>query len=224
MKKHILLAAIFLFLTSPLKAEDDFQYWSLYTAKIVDTEKIDFNIHGQARFFNDVKDFGLYFISPQLKLDFFENVSLQANYTYLQVKSNTGGNLGDDFKYHHRLELEANPRAWAVGKWLKISNRNRVEFRWIEDNGSDNTRFRHRLMFTFPLKKWAWLKDFYFNSEFFYNHSDGRFDENRTVPAGLTFKLNDKVDLGLFYMIQFQESRDNWKSNEILGTHLVMKF
>ncbi len=209
-------------LTPAIQAEDDFQYWSQYSLKMIDTEKIDWSIYTEGRFYNDAKDVGLYLVSQKIKYDFFKHLSLGTNYTYLQFKTNNTVASRSEFKYQHRAELEINPH-WSFGDVLKFDSRNRVEFRWIEDKGSYNTRSRHRLNFTFPIKNKRFLKGIYANSEFFYNIAENQYDENRSVPIGLNFKLNDKSSLKTFYMIQAKKGT-NWSSNQILGTLLSLKF
>ena len=203
-------------------ASDDFPYRSLYTFKIIDTSKIDFLLHAQARLKNNAKDLSFSLVSPQLRLDVHKNLTLGFNYTYLNTTV-TNSSAEEEFKFHHRLELEFNPH-WNLTEYFKLNIRNRMEFRWIEDKGSDNPRFRSQWTVEFPIKNHEPLKAFYTNSEFFYDMSDHRYKENWTVPAGLKFKVNDKTTLSVFYMIQSLLGSDDWSSNQILGSHLFVSF
>ncbi len=223
LKLFFLSLAVSLLLAAPVQAEDDFQYWSWYLVKVIDTEKIDLSMYADARFYNDLKDEGLYLISPKIQYNFFDNVSFSTNYTYLNYRSTNALSGDAEFKYQHRAELEVNPH-FKINDYISFHNRNRLEFRWIEDKGSYNTRSRHRFAFSFPLKDSKFLKKIYTNSEIFYNYAEHTYDENRTVPIGLSFKLNDKTSLDTFYMIQFKKGSTDWKSNEILGTMLKLKF
>lgn len=208
----------------PLRAEDDFQYWSQLSLKVLDTKKVDWIIFSEGQFKNDAEDTNLYFISNRFKYDFIDHLSLQTNHTYLQSKRNTPSAGRALFYTQHRLELEANPY-WDVGDWLKITNRNRVEFRWIEDQGSANTRLRHRWQFAFPIKEKLPLKSVYFNSEFIYNHHEHQYEENRSTPLGLSWRLTDKASLDTYWMIQSKRvNRDSWLSNQIFGTTLSLSF
>ena len=65
---------------------DDFQYWAFSTAKAIDTKNVDFNVHGQIRYKNDVSETALYLVSPQLQLDLYKNLSFGLNYTRLQSR------------------------------------------------------------------------------------------------------------------------------------------
>ena len=134
---------LFVFFCGVCDAEDDFQYWSQYSVKIVDGEKIDLITFADLRIQEDASKLGLYLLSQRLKMDFWKNLSLGLNYTYLSSRNTKPGAVKDDYNWQHRLELEANP-SWNIKDWLKLSVRNRYEFRWIENRGSYNDRFRHR--------------------------------------------------------------------------------
>ena len=129
----------------------------------------------------------------------------------------------DEFKYHHRLEFEANPH-WTIADRLKVNMRNRLEQRWIEDKGSDNRRFRQRTNVELPLKDCLPVQAVYANSEFFYDFADHRYNENWTVPFGIKFRLTDQVSLSTFYMIQHRKGTEDWSSSQVLGTHLMVSF
>lgn len=211
-----------LFFPAQSFGEDDFQYRQFLTLKLIDTKKIDLVLFNQLQVNHDAHDVSFYLISPQLKFDFWKNVQLGLNYSYVNVKVFNSAAGRDEFRFHHRLELELNPH-WDIGEHLKISMRNRQEFRWIENNGSDNYRFRHRTNLEFPLKNVLPLQSIYTYSEFFYDFADHRYNENWTVPFGFKFKINEKSSISLFYMIQSRLT-DTWVSNEIFGMNLIVGF
>ncbi len=64
------------------------------------------------------------------------------------------------------------------------------------------------------------------DSEFFYNFSENTYDENRSVPLGLKFKLNDKLGLSLFYMVRSQKSLSTgeWTTSHVLGSNFSIQF
>lgn len=214
---------IFFLLAMPAYAQDDFQVWSQVAVKMIDTKKFDLTTFADLRKGHDAEDVVLYFVSEKMAFDLWKYLSLGLNYTYLNSKVNNKVASRSEFKEQHRAEVEVNPH-WGVGDWLKISVRNRVEFRWIEDNGSHNTRYRHRWTFTFPLKGMKALQAVYFNSELFYDQAKHEYNENRTVPLGLKFKINDKASFDLYYMIQSKGVSRNWSSNQVLGTLVSVSF
>ncbi len=207
--------------------EDDFAYWSQYTVALHDGEQIDLNLFFDFRFDHNAGNNDLNLASLQAKYDFIENISFGTNYTYILDKKYSSSSGNSEYFYQHRLELEANPY-YKIGDWLKFDNRNRVEFRWIEDNGSYNTRSRHRLRFTLPLVKDLLPKQdgIYMDSEFFYNYAEHTYDENRSVPLGVKFKLSDQLGLSLFYMVRSQKSSSSgeWTTSQILGSNVSIKF
>ena len=203
-------------------ARDDVQYRQLLTVKLLDTQKADFSIFSQMRMNHDAENINFYLISPQLKFDVWKNVALGLNYTYMNVKIFNPAAGRDEFKIHHRCELEVDPH-WKIGDWLEIQTRNRYEFRWIEDQGSDNPRFRHRTNLEFPVKNHAPIQSIYMNSEFFYDINDHRYNENWTVPFGIKFKINKKASIGAFYMVQ-SKLTDTWTSSQIFGTSVYIGF
>lgn len=212
----------FLFLPSAGFARDDFQYRQLLTLKVIDTKKVDLVLFNQMRLNHDAHDVSFYSTSPQLKFDVWKNLQLGLNYTYLNVKVFNPAAGRNEFRYHHRLELEANPH-WEIGERVKITMRNRYEFRWIEDKGSDNPRLRHRTNVEFPLKNILPLQSVYANSEFFYDLDDHRYNENWTVPLGLKFKINQQTNFSIFYMIQTRLT-NTWTSSQAVGTHVMINF
>lgn len=207
---------------SPCHAEDDFQYRQLLTVKLVDTKKVGFQIFSQMRMNHDARDISFYLVSPQLKFDLWKNVALGLNYSYVNLKGFNPAAGRDEFKIHHRCELEINPH-WEIGDWLMIQTRNRYEFRWIEDQGSDNPRIRQRTQLEFPIKNLAPLQSLYMNSENFYDLNDNRYNENWSVPLGIKFRVNKKASVSAFYMIQSRLT-DTWTSAQIFGTSVFISF
>jgi len=217
------LIVLFLFcLPTRGLAEDDFQYRQLLSLKVIDTKKVDLVFFNQMRLNHNAQDVSFYLMSPQLKFDFWKNLQLGLNYTHLNFKAFNAAAGREEFRFHHRLELEVNPH-WDIGEHFKVSMRNRYEFRWIENIGSDRDRFRHRTNVEVPFKNVLPLQAIFANSEFFYDFVDHRYNENWTVPFGLKFKVNEHVNFSIFYMLQSRVT-DTWTSTQILGTHLMVNF
>lgn len=145
------------------------------------------------------------------------------NYTYLQSRNTSSAATDDSYNRQHRAEIEVNPN-WFPTDWLKVKMRNRVEFRWIEGQGSDNTRYRQRWMFDVPFKDQLPLKSIYASSEFFYDFAKNEYNENRSIPIGLNFKINKKLGGSLYYMVQSRKGTNDWSSNQILGTLISIDF
>jgi hypothetical protein len=205
------------------RAEDDFGFWQQIDVKTLDTEKIDLSTYGEWRLRQDASDLTYWQASEKLRMDFWKNLGLGLNYTYLNTKSYNTRLGHDEMLYHHRIEFEAIPH-WDLGKWAKFEMRDRVELRWIENQGADNTRYRSRWLVDFPLKKnFLPFKSVYLSTEVFYDDSLHEFTEQQTVPLGLNFKINDKTSWKLFLMVQSKEKAGNWNTGEIIGTSLSVR-
>lgn len=202
-------------------AEDDVQYWSQYSLKPLDTKYVDYVSYGELRLIDDVSDFSFWQTTQRLIFDLIPYLSLGTNYTFLEEQIINSKTKEKEFKYHHRFELEVNPY-YEIKKWIhvKIKNRNRFEFRWIEDHGSDNGRFRQRWELEFPISKVPRVKSVYINNEFFVALNRQELNQNRAVPFGINFKICSKANLSVFYMIQSKKGAHDWSSNQIVGTHL----
>ncbi len=223
MRKLFWILISLLWLTAGARADDDFQYWSQLSLRAYKSEKLDFVVFTDSRFMHNAEKLGLYYISPRLVYHHSENLDFGLNYTSLRSRSVAETAVDDSFNQQHRAEIEVNPQ-WALADWVKLKMRNRVEFRWIEQRGSDNTRYRQRWMLEFPLKDTLPLKSVYIYNEFFYDFRQDRLNENWTVPLGLNFKVSDKVGLQVFCMLQAQKGKSDWSSNQVLGTLIAVDF
>lgn len=204
-------------------AEDDFQYWQRLQFKAIDTKYFDFTTYGELRFAEDASDFHFWQTSQKFQFDPIKHLSLGINYTHLQEEVLDSRTRKDEFKYHNRLELEINPY-FNITDYVKVKNRNRMEFRWIEDRGSDNARFRHLWQVEVPIKGVLILQSVYTNDELFYDFNREQFTQNRWIPGGITLGIYKKNVLRIFYMVQSVKGRPDWSSNQILGTHVELAF
>ncbi len=216
---RILIIGLMTFLATTYSyATDDSQYWSLMTIKHLETPAITWSTHGQVRFIDDISHDGLYLISEQLKYKALDWANLEIHYTYMDVwqsKSN-------EFTYQHRLELELNPHK-KLSQTIELQNRNRFEFRWIEDKGSDNTRFRQRWGLNFLIPNGKLVKAYFVNNEYFYDFNKALINENRFIPIGIQLPPMGNSKMSLFYMIQSKRN-DDWSQAHVLGTHISIAF
>lgn len=209
--------------TEPARAEDDFQYWSRAQIKLLDTQYADLLHLWDLRFFEDASRLGFWYTTQKLQLDPYAHLSFAIAHTYLESETFNPARTRSEFKQQQRLELEMNPR-WNFGKRLVIKNRNRVEFRWIEDKGSDNGRFRHLWEAEFPVSRIRFLRSFYLNNEIFIDFNQEALNEDWITPAGITVPVYGKSSLKIFYMIQSKKGNKDWASNQVLGTHFFIEF
>jgi len=204
-------------------ADDDSQRWHQLSVKAYDGERFGLTVFSDARFTNESEKLGLYFISPRLTYHLSELIDLGLNYTYLQSRNTSPSAPDDSFNRQHRLEPEINPK-WIPADWLTVKWRHRFEIRWIEGRKDNNNRFRQLWHFELPLKSNKVLKSLYISSEYFFDLNGSGVNENRTVPLGMNFKVNDHVGLKLYYMLQSQKGSADWSTNQAVGTLMSVKF
>ncbi|PIQ85052.1 MAG: hypothetical protein COV74_10670 [Candidatus Omnitrophica bacterium CG11_big_fil_rev_8_21_14_0_20_45_26] len=223
LKRFILCLIGFIVIAIPSSlARDDAQYWSQYSIKWLDTKYVDLVNFWDVRFTDDWSHVGLWFTRQQVRINPWKHLGFNVAYTYLETEVQNAAKTQNEYKYHHRLELELNP-SWNLPNDWKLSNRNRVEFRWIEDKGSDNTRFRQLWELEVPVKKLR-IESVYLNNELFYDFSTQKFNEDRITPFGVKIKVCSKAYLKLFYLIQCKKGARDWSSNQVFGTQVGVTF
>jgi hypothetical protein len=123
-----------------------------------------------------------------------------------------------------RPELEINPH-FDLTPHLAIELRNRMEWRWNEEESLTTHRLRHRLQiaYTFP-QPLGPLTRVYANNEWLTDLHRMQRTENRLIPLSLTFKTGTKSDLDLFYMILSSRAQGTWGHESIIGTWWRVRF
>ena len=219
MKRSIWMAiSLIWILAGVAQASDDVQYWQRLTLKTWQQDPWNLSTTGEFRAVDDVSDASYYQLTQRLGYKWIEPWELGIAYTYLSQETKVG--LREVFKDQNRLELEASHR-WKPAEWMEIKNRGRVEFRWIEDRGSDNSRYRHLWELVFPVKNVSPMRAVYVNTELFYDFNRERPVEYRSTPIGIDLKLSEKAGLKVFYMIQSTRGTNDWASNQVIGTHVT---
>jgi hypothetical protein len=219
----ILLACMFLG-AGPVYGADAFQYWSRYSAKVWKTEKIDYVSYWEMRLFENAGRLGLWYTSQQFKVHPWPFLDTGIHYTYLESDV-TGSLVGrGEVQEQHRLELELNPKI-PLGEDFVLSNRNRIEFRWIESQGSDNTRYRQRWGLHWNVSQLLpGINELYANNELFYLFHTQRFSEDRLIPLGILIGPLGGCTLDVFYMVQSSRTFGPWKARQVLGTQISISF
>lgn len=159
-------------------------------------------------------------VSPRLKYQATSWLDLAAGLSMLSIENTKT----HDRHLQFRPELETNFK-FDLSPYLRLENRNRLEWRQNEGTGLTTHRARHRLQAarTFPKPVGAWNRVFLSNEWLFDLHR-GEWTENRLVPLGLTFKTSAHTDLDLFYMIDSTLVADSWHHESVLGTYLRVRF
>lgn len=139
---------------------------------------------------------------------------LQAGLAYRFTESKNRSGL---WRHQHRGEFQLTPRFWLTND-IHFGFRNRLELRWNEDAPNRNERSRHRVRFSVRTPRWYYLRETYGGSEIIVDYDRGEISENRAVPLGFLFRLNDTMGLRTFYMFRSQRIGSDWIHSHVLGT------
>lgn len=167
----------------------------------------------ELRVTQDGSDIGYWFTREQLIFKFIKKIPVGINYVFAQGRNNT------KYTNEHRVEFDLMPK-FPINDYLTITNRNKLEFRWLENREGVQNRFRQRWGIDIAIEKIPFIKKIYADTEYFINFDSGEFDQNRLIPAAIVLPCFDNADLRIFYMIQHVKRNNNWSSNEIVGTQL----
>ncbi|MDD7983826.1 DUF2490 domain-containing protein [Lentisphaera marina] len=218
MKKISLIIIIF---TSFITKAEELGYlnWTTFSTKVDD---VKLSLFFDNRFRDGVDKHYFRFASLKVAYPIHDNFDIGFNYSRYDSKAIDG-----DWKYGRRYEFELNPHYTFKNDW-KLSLRNRLELRRIEDKGSDNTRSRHRPRVDIPIEtRWKAFKGIFMSNEFYIDYNDStRWVQSDFQPFGLNFLLANNISFSVFYMDQYQRSSgtSSWDSNALIGTSLTIIF
>ena len=148
---------------------------------------------------------------------------LQVGLNYLFVRNATSGKVLEE----HTGELDVTPK-WAHGPY-EVSVRGRLAMKTIQHSAGEQewqVRLMPKLAYTTTVagrKITPYVAD-----DLFYEYTPKAWNQNRVflgvvTPLGETHGVKTSVDV--YYLLQSQRvARDNWRSNHILGTRLIVRF
>ncbi|MGJ8638734.1 MAG: DUF2490 domain-containing protein [Opitutaceae bacterium] len=214
------VALIWLTAATALNARDDIMMWNWLSLNLWQNDTHKVHTYFDNRLVDDITEEKLWLGSLRYKFKAHKNLQLGFGYTYLDVRTITA----DTWTHQNRLEFELNPSFKLNDDW-KLSLRNRMEVRYIEDRDDSSARFRHRTQLSRPIDLGP-ISSYYANVELFYLLDLEKVNEVRTVPAGAGIKLNDDLKLNVFYMIQSNRvgNTSEWNHAHALGTNLIYTF
>lgn len=197
---------------------DDFRSWQWLDVVTYQNETYTNAVHLESRWRNDSSDIhvGLGGIYNNFKVH--PTTRLGLNFVYYEYFPDRGDSIG---VFYPEPDLM---NSFPLGKIATLSLRQRLEIRFIEGKDGVFPRSRHLAGVSFPLEELGPLKAFYMNEEFFYDWDSGEICQNRLVPAGLTFRVHEKIDFSLYYMLQSEKTASNWNQNHIIGSRIMISF
>lgn len=215
------LAAVLLSPGSCTKAVavDDFQTWQWLTVRVWKTNNFRLLLYGDNRMADTSGRQKLFILGPRVRYRLNPNLTLGAGYLFLDAQNLTTGT----WRHEHRFDAAITPR-FELSENTSLQFRNRLETRWRERADSVAYRSRHRLQLRRDARLGP-IEAIYCNNEFLIDYDQGRFNENRLIPAGVEFRVHQRSTISLFYMLQsVRRTTGQWDANHILGTHLKLQF
>ena len=130
---------------------------------------------------------------------------------------------------HARLELPGrwrdeyrpliNLRYGVQGENWKGWNRNRIEFRYFDDDSDDRIRYRNETLIVSRSRFTRLEFSPYLSQEFFYEFTDDKYNEN-WLTVGMEKSLTGRKKLKLGYRWQARKVQGDWTSRHLLVTGL----
>ncbi len=175
--------------------EDNLGSWYMYSGSHKISNKISLNSAVQIRTYEPISNFNIFFLSTGASYSINKNLSAAFNYAYQNWDKSFESNDVPNTNEHRIVETISLKN--LVGK-TSLSNRLRLENRFIDNNSSRETqhRLRYRFLANFPLNKKLFLN---FYNELFYNLKGFKFQQNRLYGA-LGIKATDNYSFQLGYM------------------------
>jgi hypothetical protein len=120
------------------------------------------------------------------------------------------------WRVEHRPEFDAT-LSWSI-RALRMSNRNRLEYRMFE--AKKYFRYRFRIQVATRPAPVSWMSA-HLSEEPFYDFSAGMFSKNRAT-AGIEVRVFETIRLNIDYVLDSTKSNDSWTA--LHAPTLVIKY
>ncbi|NQT06730.1 MAG: DUF2490 domain-containing protein [Candidatus Omnitrophica bacterium] len=197
---------------------DDLQYWNTESASYKINKDWKIKAEEELRFSEHAR--GLY----------YEHTDLGLTYSGLAKWFDVGVNYrliyedkGEKRKHENRPHINATLK-YSPGN-LNLSNRSRMEFRNKQDS-DDAWRYRNKSIAKFSYNLMKNLKASpYIANESFLDFDEEEYSRNR-LYSGVDFKIFKNFGIDVYYLWEanYIESKDSWKSYNIIGTKAKLSF
>jgi hypothetical protein len=223
--RSFLLRGVMLFLAAALLSpagyadsylEDDLQSWNMATlsSRLSPGGRVLGYFEVQSRTGNNIRDAAALIIRPAVGYQVTKQLSVWQGYAW--TPSYQPGTRHENRIFQQAL-LE------NEFKRFKLTNRTRLEERFIEDAGGTSVRGRHQVRVSVPLgksRKWAGVvyDEIFVNFNTVPNGPHGGFEQNR-VFGGVNRTLNAHANVELGYLGQFAR---RYGSTPDVWNHVIM--
>jgi hypothetical protein len=192
-------------------ADEDFQSWNDVQLTAPMGKRADFVLTGTFRFGDKVRKTVDQRISVAFNLKINDWLSVQPGYTNITMTPRIGRN-----RTENRLSLAATYKF----PFKKFGLFNRALFERRLRSPVNATRYRNRILFELPLKKFYDTR-FFASDEVFYDWSLNRWSRNR-FAVGLGKTINKNLGVDVYYMRQ-NDGTTRPGDLHIIGTTLKVR-
>ena len=195
---------------------EDFQTWYTASLKWFDTEYVDPIATGHFRMTDKSTDFSLWRFGQAAMANPMAWMRAGLAYRYTEQERPNGSWL-----HQRRGDIMLIPH-WKLSQRLSASLRHQFELRSTEGADEISERLRMRLQLSLSTPSWHPMHSAYSSNEVFHDFDRERISENRFVPMGLRFRLNEKTHLRFFYMLRSLRGLEQWRHAHVVGTGMSL--
>lgn len=199
---------------SPVRADDDWQYWNEVTLKAKVADQWAVSVKGEQWLRENMSE--LYLANVSSGVLWMPNKYLEMGpfYRYEYTKTAKGKHTQEN-RYYPELTLK------LPYKRLVLSNRARLEYRDRSTGTSWRYRNQFKLAASFYPKKHKVTP--YVADEIFADTLTDRFSQNR-LTLGAATPLMNHVEIRLYYILKSDRLATEWSQSHILGTGIDFSF
>lgn len=210
---------LFLVVVKPvcLSSLEDKQCWTSLLLKTHELGKWERATYLEFRLIEKCTEAGVYLFKEKVYRSLNDWLDVAVNFAYIRSRDGSG----ESFKNQYRQEFEFNPH-WKIDKCLKITLRNRLEWRKIQDEGFGNSRFRQRWGMKYTLQNWGRFLFVEASNEFFYDFRHNQYNQNRLIPLEVGIRLGRKLILRPFFMLISSKDRGDWSQTQVFGLDFIV--
>jgi len=210
MKKRLFTFVLVFMQSLCLWAKDDWQNWSMLQIQAKAHEKITLRLQTEHWLTQNFSKFSLSNVDGGFLWRPVKYFEAGPFYRYQYVDSLQGPNTGEN-----RIYIEASLR-YPAEPWV-FSNRSRIEYREMQVKDFWTYRNETRITRHFTFKKLRLSP--YISEEWFFHSNKNKVAENR-ASVGWQTRFHENAGVTLFYLIRHTETRQDWKSDQVLGATL----
>jgi len=200
----------------------DTRYTSHLVVKKKLNDKFDIFVHSNLKLKDDMGTLYYFYVRNGLTYHAHKNLDLGLVYRIAETEVRKAAET--DWKIEHRAEFDIAPKM-DIGK-LKLVDRSRFEFRYFENEGRDEWRYRNLFKLSYPVEIFNVPISLFCSEEFFYDLNPKEISIH-WLTAGFDKKLTEDLSLAIYFRIELvrkAEDLNSWDRYNVLGTQLTWYF